>query len=384
MPAGTAQVAPAQEAGRAQPQTTIEPPGGPFIRHAQTGRRQLYTRSGDAIGSLVTQPVPSTPGYHRLWRIRVQASGGLGTATAAVSGADQPYNIFSSVQLKDAFGTVLIQAPGYEAFKLVPMFGGQLGLHAASDPGNLPSFSAVASTGNFTFASCLPFEFAKGMGLISGANSALLPTLQLVGNPAPFGTAPGTLPTLKTSLEADFYWLPEGVDIAPPGLGTTAQWSLQQGNPGIGSGSNVAVQIPRLGGYITTLVFILRDSTGARIDPFSGVTDPTFQVRLDGVPIIDTRWDTFLDDMQIQFAGSAAAQWARPTGVWAWTRKTSMSQESLGLLDTGETLLSTNPGSLVEVYAPSWGTISNAPAQLNILACTVVPAGAIIQGLPEA
>ena len=383
MAAATQQVAPSQEAGRAQPQTTVEPPGGPFIRHAQPGRRQLYARSGDAIGTLITQPVPATPGYFRQWRIRVQASGGSGTATAAVSGADQPYNIFSSVQLKDAFGTVLIQAPGYEALKLIPMFGGQHGLHAASDPNNLPSFSAVASTGNFTFQSVLPFEFVKGMGVVSGANASLLPTLQLVGNGAPYGTAPGTLPTLKTILEADFYWLPEGVDIAPPGLGTTAQWTLQQGNPGIGSTSNVTVQVPRLGGYIAVLVFVLRDSTGARIDPFTGVTDPTFQVRLDGVPIIDTTWNTFLDDMQIQFAGAAAAQWARPTGVWAWTRKTSMNQENLGLLDTGETLLSTNPGSLVEVFAPNWGTVSNAPAQLSILACTVVPAGSIIQGLPE-
>lgn len=380
----TAQTAPAQEAGRAQPQTTVEPPGGPFIRHAQPGRRQLYTRSGDAIGSLITQPVPATPGYHRAWRIRVQGSGGSGSGTTGVSAADSPYNVFSSVQLKDAFGTVLIQAPGYETFKLIPMFGGQLGLHAVSDPNNLPQFSQVASTGNFTFASTIPFEFAKGMGVISGANAALLPTLQLVGNPAPYGTAPGpTLPTIKTSLEADFYWLPEGVDVQPPGLGTTAQWTLQQGNPSVGSNSNVSVQVPRLGGYIATLVFILRDSTGARIDPFSGVTDATFQIRLDGVPIIDTRWDTFLDDMQIQFAGAAAAQWARPTGVFAWTRKNSMNQESLGLLDTGETLLSTNPGSLVEVFAPSWGTVSNAPATLNILAETIVPSGSLLQGLPE-
>src|SRR5215831_9770820 len=248
MPATQGQVAPAQEAGRAQPQTTVEPPGGPFIRHAQPGRRQLYARSGDAVGTLITQTIPATPGYFRKWRIRVAATGGSGASTAAVSGADQPYNIFSSVQLKDAFGTVIIQAPGYEALKLIPLYGGQLGLHAASDPGNLPSFSAVASTGNFTVQSVIPFEFVKGMGVISGANASLLPTLQLVGNATPYSTAPGTLPTLKTILEADFYWLPEGVDIAPPGLGTTQQWTVQAANPTIGSTANVAVQIPRLGG----------------------------------------------------------------------------------------------------------------------------------------
>lgn len=382
-PASTGQAVPAQEAGRNQPQTTIQAPGGPFIRHAEPGRRLIYTRTGDTVGSTVTQPIPSVPGYLRSFRVRITASGGVGTGTAAVSGADQPFNIATNVIVRDPFGTVLIQGPGYEVFKLIPMFGGQLGLDALSDPANLPSFSAVATTGNFTFASCLPFEFAKGYGMISGANASLLPQIYLYGNGSPYGTAPGTLPTLETNVEGDFYWLPEGEDILPPGLGTTAQWSFAQGNPAIGSGSNTSVIIPRLGGYVSTLIFILRDSTSARIDPFTGVTDPSFQLRIDGVPVTDTLWRTFLDDMQIQFAGAAAAQWARPTGVWAWTRKTSMSQKSLGLLDTGEVLLSTNPGTSVELFAPNWGTISNAPATLNVMMEIVVPTGSIIQGLPE-
>jgi len=383
MPATTAQTAPAQEAGRAQPQTTVQNPGGPFIRYAQIGRRQLYTLSNQTVGGLITQPLPATPGYIRKMRIRIQATGGVGSATAAVSAADQPYNIISNVLVKDAFGTTLIQAPGFETFKLIPLYGGQFGLDALSDPGNLPSFSAVASTGNFTFASVLPFEFAQGFGCISGANAALLPTVQFVGNGAPYGTAPGTLPVLSVTNEGDFYWLPEGSDILPPGLGTTAQWNVAASNPSIGSTSSTSVIVPRLGGYVNTLVFILRDSTGARIDPFSGVTNPTFQIRVDGVPVIDTRWETFLDDMQIQFGGAAAAQWARPTGTFAWTRKTSLNQKSLGLMDTGEEWLSTNPGTLVEVFAPNWGTISNAPATLNVLSEIVVPTGSLIQGLPE-
>jgi hypothetical protein len=386
MAATTGQVAPAQEAGRAQPQTTIEPPGGPFIRHAQVGRRAIYTRSLDAIGSLITQPIPSSPGYLRSFRVRVQASGGLGTATAAVSGADQPFNIGALVTVKDAFGTTLISGPGYEVFKLIPLYGGQHGLHALSDPASLPMFSAVATTGNFTFSSMLPFEFAKGYGVISGANASLLPTITIQGNPTPYGTAPGTLPTLQTDVEADFYWLPEGVAIEPPGLGTTAQWVLAQGSPPIGSGSNVTISLPRLGGYLTTLIFVLRDSTGARIDPFTGQTNPRIRIKLDGVAVVDTRWDTFLDDMQIQFAGTssgAAPGWTRPTGTWAWSRKQALNQESLGLLDTGEMWLSTNPGTLVEIEAANWGTVSNAPATLNVMACQIVPSGSIIQGLPE-
>lgn len=77
MPAGSGQVAPAQEAGRPQPQTTVEPPGGPFIRHSQPGKRQQYTVTAVAFGATVTQPLTAVPGYLRRFRIRVQGSGGV-------------------------------------------------------------------------------------------------------------------------------------------------------------------------------------------------------------------------------------------------------------------------------------------------------------------
>ena len=59
-----------QEAGRPQPQTTVEAAGGPFIRHSQPGRAPLYTRSGDSLGAIVTQPLVARPGYFRNIRIR--------------------------------------------------------------------------------------------------------------------------------------------------------------------------------------------------------------------------------------------------------------------------------------------------------------------------
>jgi len=55
----------------------------------------------------------------------------------------------------------------------------------------------------------------------------------------------------------------------------------------------------------------------------------------------------------------------------------------LGLLDTGETYLSTNPGTLIEVEGSPWGTITNSPAVLNVLAGLVVPVGSLVTGLPE-
>lgn len=389
MPATSQQVNPAQEAGRPQPQTTIEPPGGPFIRHSQSGRRAQYVVSGQAYGQLITAPLVAAPGYARKFRLRFASTGGSTSATVSAA-ADAPYNVASLVTLRDAFGTPLIVGPGWEVFRALPKYGGQLGINALSDPSNLPSFSAVqsasgASAGNFNFQSCLPLEFSKAYGVVSMANASLLPTMQiqLAGSAtvlASAGVAP-VIGTIEVDNDLDFYWLPEGVSMEPPGLGTTCQWVLQVANPSIASAASQLVALPRLGGFLSTLVFIFRDSGNLRTDSMF----PTQRIRIyvDGVPLVDTRVDTLQDDMQIQFAGADSGEWSRDTGVLALSRKTSMNQMSLGLLDTGEEYLSTNPGTLIQVEGSPWGNFSTTPGTLNALVGQIVPAGSLVQGLPE-
>lgn len=385
MAATTGQVAPAQEAGRPQPQTTVEPPGGPFIRHSQPGRRAQYTLTGQAFSGLITQPLVAVPGYVSKFRLRVAATGGSGTTTVAAQ-ADAPFSAVALVTLRDAFGTPLIVGPGYEMLYLVPKYSSQFGLFAQSDLKNFVVYSGVATgasaSGNFTFATALPLEFAKAYGLISMANASLLPTIQfqLAASGAVYSTAPNTaVPTMEFDMDADFYWLPEGTAVEPPGLGTTCQWVYQNANPTVPSASSTLVTLPRLGGFLHTIILELRDSTGARIDAYG----TRFRVYVDGVPLIDTRFDTFQDDMQMQYATVPTSTWTRDTGVIAISRRTSLSQINLGLLDTGEVFLSTNPGTLIQVECSPWGTIANAPATLSAIIGQVVPAGSLLQGLPE-
>lgn len=394
--AGTQGVA----AGRPQPQTTNESAGGPFIRYAQPGRRTQYSVSSIAFSGLVNQPLVAAPGYTRGYRVYIAGTGGNGTTVTA--GADNPGNIASLVQLKDAFGTPLIVAPGYEALQLIQLFGGQFGLDTSTDVRNLPTFSPVASTsGNFTLSTYLPLEFAKAYGVISSANASLLPTLQFNVNTAAafYGTStPGTSPTMQFVVDQDFYWLPDGVAVEPPGLGTTCQWVYQPANPTIGSAATLNVQLPRLGGYLSVLIAELRNSAGARVTGASGNEGwPTSGNRtrliVDGVPLIDSLYTTLQDDMAINFgvgaaygASSTAAGTTlvtAPTGVLAISRKTALSQQSLGLFDTGETYLSTNPGTQIEFACAPWGGVGSAPMTLNAICGQVVPSGALIQGLPE-
>ena len=381
----TQQTVSAQEAGRPQPQTSVEAAGGPFIRHAQPGRASQYNVSGTAFGGLITQPLVARPGYFRNFRVTHSASGGTGSATAA---ADAPYNVSALTTLRDAFGTPLIVADGYSASYLIPLFSGGFGLNNGTNvPANLASYSALNTTGGaFTYSYALPLEFAKGYGVLSAANASLLPTLQFQLNSAAsvYGTVPGGTPVVTTQVDTDFYWLPEGVNVEPPGLGTTRQYLLQQLNPTIGSASSARLQFPRLGGFLSEVTIIARDSTGARIDTAYPTGTGRVQLYVDGVPMIDSTMNEIYDDMNIAYGiGTGVNNASRPTGVISFSRKTSMAQQSLGLLDTGEAYLSTNPGTLLELNITTAQTISNSPATLSALIGQVIPTGALIQGLPE-
>jgi hypothetical protein len=382
-----------QSAGRPQPQTSVEPAGGPFIRHSQPGYAPQYVVSGSSFGQVITQPLVARPGYFRSFRVTQTVAGTTGTVTMTT---DSYYALNSLVTLRDAFGTPLIVAPGYEATNLIPCYSGGFGLNGANFASNLPSYSAPSAAGNFSYSYALPLEFAKGYGVLSGANASLLPTLQfnLGASSAIYSTgATTTSTTIQTQVDSSFYWLPEGVAVEPPGLGTTRQWILQQLNPTVPSNGSARLQFPRLGGYLDTIIVEARDSTGARVDVWPGYSSGSLssgntsrmQLYVDGVPLVDATTNEWLDDMAINFGvGSAAyATSSRQTGVIALSRKTSLNQANLGLLDTGEIYLSSNPGTLLEIQGAPWGTFSNSPATISALVGQIVPSGSIIQGLPE-
>lgn len=415
MATGTSnQMGSAQEAGRPQPQTTVEASGGPFIRHSQPGRAPQYVVSGTTPGGVITQPLVARPGYFRNLRVTHTVSGSTGTPTLT---PDTPYNLNSLVQCKDAFGTPLIVAPGFEASNVIPTFSGGfgLGISGTESPSTLPSYNAISATGNGSFSYALPLEFAKGYGVLSAANASLLPTLQFNTNASFLTSGTGT-PVIQTQVDSDFYWLPEGVAVEPPGLGTTRQWILQQANPTISSASSVRVQFPRLGGYLDTIAVIFRSGvteTAAISNRNSGIF-PGFaqtssnagttglgriQLYVDGVPMVDSTTLEWLDDMAIQyglsptqlgvtggtFTNSASTGGAyNYSGILAISRKTSLNQVNLGLLDTGEAYLSTNPGTLLELNMAPAGTITaGSPVTANVMVGQIVPTGSIIQGLPE-
>jgi hypothetical protein len=389
-------------AGRPQPQTTTEVQGGPFIRHSPDGRRAQYVDT-QGYGGFMSRPTVSMPGYAKGYRCFFAGTGGANSATAPTVSPDAPWNFMQLVQMKDAFGTQLLVGPGYVIGFEVPLYSGQFGTDLMRTPVNSPQQSVYnttlsASGLSWNFATYFAFEFAKAYGVISGANAALLPVLQinLAAQTALFTANPPTTPLAWTeTLDSDFYWLPSA-PTDPPGLGTTAQWIYQPSNPTIPANASQLVQLPRMGGYLTGLILEVRDAAGVRDDTI-WPTRPKLLV--DGVPLIDTLFSTLQEDVAINcgvgaasanvVSAAGAAQSGtipvpRPAGTIWFSRKTSLAQRDFGLLETGEIFLSTNPGTQLEFAGFPWGAGDGSnPHTLNATVGQVVPSGTIVQGLPE-
>src|SRR5215469_18446821 len=88
-PVSQATVAPGGTvAGRPQPQTTAEPAGGPFVRHAPDGRRAQYVATTGASG-FISNPTVSCPGYVKGYKLQTSLTL-VGGASTPVPVADFP------------------------------------------------------------------------------------------------------------------------------------------------------------------------------------------------------------------------------------------------------------------------------------------------------
>ena len=366
-------------AGRPQPQTSQQATQGPFLRHARAASRPGYAISS-AYSAQITNPLAAAPGYLRYLDLTFAAV--AGTTTGAAFQADGPYNLATLIQVRDPWGTPLLTGDGYSLLYLLAKYGGQFlsPIYPANTPSQLPSFSTVvATTGAYTFRSMVPLEGTKGYGTVSIGNSSVMPSLTMAlasGATVLSGTLT-SLGAINVTVDEFYYDIDPTYPVEPPGNGSTFQTSVVVGNQTIGANSSTRVQLPRTGGYLTSLILVARDANGVRQD----IWNSTGRVRvyIDGVPRFD---ETFLQ-LQDRMYGMTDGT-PRDTGVAAYSIfKASLSQLTLGLLDTLEQALQTNPGTLLEVEMTPWGSGGTSPYQLQAIITQLVPSGPIAQGLPE-
>lgn len=355
------------------PQTTGQPaaPGSaPFTRLSRQGQILGPSLAGQAFGALFTPILKPVGGYLRHLVMTVSAVGG--SETAAVGTADSPWNVIQNLFLRDPFGQPVIQADGYSLY-LANRYGGQYGmLGYGNDPAQLPSYQTInPTTGVFNFRLLLSFELdSSGYCSLPSMNAASQPQLQIQWNPT--GTvystlSGGTAPTITSNINEAFWMAPvDQPEVAPPDVGSSAQWSVTKAALGIAPNQFQRIQLPRVGTFIHTLILVLRDSTGARVE-FFPPSDLTFWV--DGVPILFETLQERTDKMYAQFGGQ------RPTGVVVYTFRDAV-QSAVSTADTYDLLLPTTPATLLEVSG-TWGNITNQPAQLFCVTGELFPVGGI-------
>lgn len=351
-----------QTVTRGRPQTTgnTGSADASFVHESRKCNQLAFASVGNAFGALIAKTLKPSPGYLRgLWMVATGTGGVNGTHTVSAA-ADSPYNLYQSIQLKDAFGTVVYQTDGFGAF-LIHMYSGQVGAVGLQDPTKDAFYSAISTgasgTGNFTFALYIPLEFDPDTAFSSLAamNTAAQMALTINLNSAAnfYGTTqPGTLPLIEVDIYEEYWAVPlTNPGLAPPGDGSSHQWTQSQGQNLIGSGGNTRVPLPDVGSYISAIIVLMRDSLNVRIDtPFN--TD--IELWLDGVPTRIEHPNLLFSRMYRQFGVT------RPTGCAVYSFR-----DSVGLnigIDDMELLLSTTPGTLVELFSGGWGTFSNGPA----------------------
>ena len=365
-----------------QPQTTAQPSGGnaPFTRMSRQMQILGPVSAGLTFGSLFTPQIKPVGGYVRFYPIYITASGGAGSV--AVASQDAPWNTIQNLFLRDPFGQPIIQADGYSLY-LIDLYGGQSGVFGfGNQTVNLPSYQAVQSNGNFQYRIHLPFELdSSGYCSLPAMNAASQPSIWIQTNPATtvYSTNPSTVPTLTIQMDEEFWAAPvDNPQFAPPDVGSSAQWSITKAPTGIASNQFQRIVLPRVGALTNTLISILRDSTGARVDGYP-TTDLSLWV--DGVPHLYETFNERADKMYAQFGVT------RPTGVIVYTFRNSV-QTLVSTADTYDLILPTSPATLLELVG-TWGSgngtpqngyqtaITNVPAQLYQLTGELYPLGGI-------
>jgi hypothetical protein len=354
------------------PQTTNTPDvkNAPFTRLSKMSSRRIQTITGTAFGNPINPLMGSVGGHIQRYRIELKSTGGVSGGTSAVASADGPYNIIQNLLFQDPFGTQIFNVDGW-SLRMLMAYGCQFGQWGVSAPDALASYVAAAITGNFTVPFYLPFQLdSSAYCALASMNAASLPTLSINFNPLAtvFSTVPGgTAPTLTTTIAADYWAAPiMNANLAPPGVGSYAPWSLTVGAQSIPSASQQLTTLQKVGSYIHTLILTMRDSTGVRVDDWP-LTD--LQLVVDNVPILNESFNARIDKMITAF------NFTRPTGVIVYPFRQSV-QDLVSNADTHDVDLYTTPATSLEVGG-TFQAVGNAPATIQAVTGELYPSGGI-------
>lgn len=204
-----------------------------------------------------------------------------GNAAVVAFAADSPWQLIGQIKLDDPAGqSIIAPITGYQLYllnKYLPDV--ECNFDPKSDPGYLAITGAVATGGSINFRLVLPVEHRRrdALGALnnSAANQRYLITLNIIASFATLYTTPPTTNAANISVQFyQQYWTSppqvittqQGstqVDATPAGLGTVGFVRYERHNE-VNGGGSPQIQLNNVGDYLSCLIFILRDTAGAR------------------------------------------------------------------------------------------------------------------------
>ncbi len=203
-----------------------------------------------------------------------------GNSAAVAFNADAPWNLVNSLKLDDPSGQSIIAPISGYALYLLNKYGLDAG--CGFDPKTDPNYEAVTGTaangGSVSFRLVVPVQIRKSdaFGALqnSAANQRYLLTIQTGATTDLYSTPPTTLPTTISYSITQSYWTSPpavivsaagqvSVQSSPSGLGTVGFVRYERHNE-VSGGGTPQIQLNNVGDYISGLIFVLRNSSGAR------------------------------------------------------------------------------------------------------------------------
>lgn len=370
--------APAQSGGNTSPGRTQPVPTLPFVIGARNSSRFSFNIPTTALG---TGTIPLSPvqipavGYLKNIVLDITVTGTGGTTPAFT--ADAPFNVLSQVELRNSSGNdLIVPLTGYQVFQL-NKYGAQGTDAPYSDPRSDPTFSATAPSAHFFLSVPCEISPADAFGSIPALASNR--SYQLALSLSPLATLVSGGPTVNVVINgyAEFWTEPvaqtmNGVaqQTSPPFNGSLNLWQIE---PLPVTPGDKYMKSNNVGNVLRTLVFTLRNSSGARED---------------------TDWpavcELYLDNNPMFYLPQN--YWRSKMGEWFGI--TSATKDVAGGLDTGvyvipfyalaeghaianarrSQYLPTLDASLLQLRGTSWGATAST---LEVITNSVQPVNAV-------
>lgn len=376
MPAQTLRrAAPSQTGGSTTPSGSSAPTALlPFPIGARNSTRYSFNIPTNALGAAT---VPLTPvmipavGYLKRITLEVTLTGTGGTSPAFT--ADAPFNVLSSVELRNSSGNdLIVPVTGFQLF-LINKYGVQGGYAQSTNPMGDPTYSATAPSAHFFID--VPCEISPADAFCSIPALASNRSYQLAINLAALSTVVSGSPTVNVTINGIAWFWTEptaqtmnGVQqqTSPAYNGSLNLWQLE---PLPVTPGDKYIKSDNVGNVIRTLIFTLRNASGVRDD-----TDwpAVCELYLDNNPMFylpQTQWKSWMGELYGLTSATADAVSGVNTGVYV-IPFFALAEGFAFANARRSQYLPTLDASLLQLRGTSWGASAST---LEVLTNSVVP-----------